>query len=449
MSWWFQPLAGAQLLQPAAGVSGTGASTLAGVSQTASGTVLCKGNGAATLDGVTQAAQGAVAVKGSGTASLDGISQTAAGTVGTPAGVNGNGAATLAGVTQTAQGAVLAKGTGTATLAGIAQTAQGTVLVKGTGATTLAGVTQAAQGAVLSKGAGAASLAGVTQAAQGAVLVTGTGGATLAGVEQSATGQVGIGAINGAGSASLEGVAQTASGRVAISGAGFALLEGVAQLGAGSVIIPAIPPYDWAPPVDLATSAIIGQALRHIRQAPVARLDPEAEILPALAAGFDRAIDECLDGSDWSFASTLAVLAGAALPPGAVLDDTLPYSYQLPGDLVRIRRVGNRSTRWRVDAGVLRASDPAPLTIRYTARVTRESALPATFQAAVSLQIASLLGARWAGSVIEGDDIAMRALETLKQAMREDSRHAAAERAMDGPGLSYTAFDDWAMEATS
>lgn len=220
----------------------------------------------------------------------------------------------------------------------------------------------------------------------------------------------------------------------------------------GGIGLPIVPPYDWQPSVDLATSGIIGQALRYMRLSPVARMDPDAEVLPALVDAFDQSINTCLQASDWSFASVLVSLPLAALPAGAASDDSLIYSYSLPGDLIILRRVGDAGTRWRCDAGHMRADAPAPLTIRYTARMTREEFLPATFKTAVALQIASLLGARWAGAVIAADDIAMQASMILKQAMREDSRHAVAERALAdralaGDGLGYGSTNDWASEA--
>lgn len=212
---------------------------------------------------------------------------------------------------------------------------------------------------------------------------------------------------------------------------------------------PAIPGIDWDPPLDLATSAIIGQALRFMRLPPVARFDPQAEVLAALAEAYAQAMDDCLCAADWSFASVLANLPGAALPFGDSADDGMPYAFQPPGDVICLRAVMPSCTRWRLDKGLLRADRAAPLTIRYTARVTIEAALPATFRLAVSLHIASRLGARWAGAAMAGDDIAGQALQTLKQAMRDDARSAAARRATDAPDLGYGSTADWAWGAVA
>lgn len=205
-------------------------------------------------------------------------------------------------------------------------------------------------------------------------------------------------------------------------------------------------PFDWAPPVDLARSSIVGQALRFMRLSPVARHDPTSELLPALAQAFDSAIDELLSAADWSFASVLASLPRAF--PALTADADLPTLCMLPGDLVQLREVRPCEARWRIDGATLRTSADAPVIIRYTARITREEALSATFRTAVALRIALLLGARWAGSAVEPEELDYQARQQMKQAMRDDTRHASAARAMPLPDLGYGTPDgDWAMEA--
>lgn len=207
-------------------------------------------------------------------------------------------------------------------------------------------------------------------------------------------------------------------------------------------------PYDWAPPLDLASSSVIGQALRFMHLAPVARHDPQSELLPALRDAFDSAIDELLSAADWSFASVLVLLPQAF--PAITSETDMPTLAMLPGDLVQLREVRPQGARWRIDGSTLRCDVAAPVTIRYTARITREEALPAAFLTAVALQIALMLGARWAGGAVNPDDLAALAAKTLKQAMRDDTRHASTARAIDLPELSYGLSDgDWATEAVA
>jgi hypothetical protein len=217
-----------------------------------------------------------------------------------------------------------------------------------------------------------------------------------------------------------------------------------------TIILPAIPGIDWAPPVDLATSSIIAQALRYMRLPPVARFDASAEVLVALPEAVASAMDDCLAVADWSFASVLVQLPGAALPNGDMPDDGMPYAYQPPGDMIALRQIMPSCARYRMDKGLLRSDQPAPLTLRYTARVTIEAALPATFRDAVSLHIAARLGARWAGSTVASDDLTGQAAARLLQARRDDARQASPMRALPAnDNLGYGGSDDWATGAVA
>lgn len=344
---------------------------------------------------------------------------------GSGAGVSGTSSVTLGGVSQTAVGQVAARGASTVTLDGVAPAGTGRVAARGTSAVTLDGVAPAATGRVAARGSAIVTLEGVAPAAAGRVAVRGSSAVLLDGVTQSGTG---TGPVPG------------------LQGSGFVILQGVVSLASGRVLTPALPPYDWTPALDLASSSVIGQALRFMHLAPVARHDPQSELLPALRTAFDDAIDELLSAADWSFASVLVQLPQAF--PTLIAETDMPTLCMLPGDLVQLREVRPQSARWRIDGSTLRCDAPAPVTIRYTARITREDALPAAFLTAVALQIALMLGARWAGGAINPEDLAALAAKTLKQAMRDDTRHASGARAIDLPGLDYGLSDgDWALEA--
>jgi hypothetical protein len=277
--------------------------------------------------------------------------------------------------------------------------------------------------------------------------IAGTANLSLAPPALSAAGAVAQLPIHGAATLDLAAPELAGGGQILSRGAGFAILQGIVLQGAGAVIIPADPPIDWDPPLVLEASALIGQALRFMRLHPIARFAPDTELRPALQQAFDSAMDDCLAACDWSFASTLARLPGAALPQGVTADDALPTTCQLPGDLVRIQSVLPVGARWRIDGARLRSEAAAPITIRYTARVSREEVLPASFKTAVALHIAARLAARWAGSGAEPESLLADAVRTLRRAMREDGRTAAAERILDAPDLGYGGDADWAHEA--
>lgn len=210
-------------------------------------------------------------------------------------------------------------------------------------------------------------------------------------------------------------------------------------------------PYDDAPPLDIGLSPIIGQALRFMRLAPVARHDPGSELLPALSEAFDAAADNLLAAADWTFASSVVTLPPVNLPTDVASDDRLSGTARLPGDLVALRQVWPAGTTWRVDGLWLRHDAPAGLTIRYTARVTREEVFPAAVCAALALDIALRLAGRWAGVGADPEALEDATRRTLKQAMRDDSRQASAARWTEpaAGGLVYGGSADWALEAVA
>lgn len=153
---------------------------------------------------------------------------------------------------------------------------------------------------------------------------------------------------------------------------------------------------------------------------------------------------ECLGRADWSFASAIAKLPEATLPATVAEDPELPYFYQVPGDLVRLLEVGDPDTRWRRDRDGLRAEIAGPLRIRYTAQVTNEAILPAAFQTAVALRLATLLGPRWLGTATKLRELDRRFEAELAQAKKQDSRSASGARYDN----DLTDSGDWSQSAT-
>jgi hypothetical protein len=192
-----------------------------------------------------------------------------------------------------------------------------------------------------------------------------------------------------------------------------------------------------------ATSTIVAQAWRFMELSPISSFGDDTEQAQSAAEQYPIALRECLARADWSFASTLANLPAATRPQTVADDPELPYFFQAPGNLVRLIEVGTATTRWRLDRDGLRASDPAPLRIRYTEEITNEAILPATFQTAVAYRLAMLLGPRWLGTVskLQGLD---RAFELqIGRAKKEDARSASAERYDD-----IADAGDWSQHAT-
>jgi hypothetical protein len=161
-------------------ITGTLATTLAGATLAASGTETISGTLAATLDGATLAASGTETITGTLASTLDGATLSASGSGG-DSGVTGTLATTLDGATLAASGTETVTGTLASTLEGAALAGSGTETFTGTLSAALAGTTLAATGTETVTGTLASTLVGVTLAAQGTETITGALTVTLAG----------------------------------------------------------------------------------------------------------------------------------------------------------------------------------------------------------------------------------------------------------------------------
>lgn len=189
----------------------------------------------------------------------------------------------------------------------------------------------------------------------------------------------------------------------------------------------------------------IAQAFRFMELGPVSSFSDDTPQARDAADSYPEALRLCLEACDWSFGSFSAALpevSPAMLPPGFAATIDMPYTFALPGGASRLIEVGDRWTRWRRDGALIRASDAAPLAVRYTVDTLPEDAQPATFRMAVAGRLAALLAPRWNGAAANTDQAEGRAQQLLAQAMRSDARQAASAR-YDGRSEQ----SDWAEEA--
>jgi hypothetical protein len=194
--------------------------------------------------------------------------------------------------------------------------------------------------------------------------------------------------------------------------------------------------------VAIAASTIVQQAFRFMEMRNPASFADDSEQATAAAEQYDIALEMCLAAIDWSFASTIEKMPNV-VPAGVPVDPRLPYLCALPEDLVMLREVIDPAGAYRADKGYLRSEVSGPLTIRYTSKISNEKHLPATFQTAVALQLAVLLGAIYVEVQSKLDRIEARLSEAMRVAARADARTASP--ASYGMATDTT---DWASGAT-
>jgi hypothetical protein len=195
---------------------------------------------------------------------------------------------------------------------------------------------------------------------------------------------------------------------------------------------------------NISNSGIVAQAFRFMAVTPPSSSEDDTQKAQDAAQQYPEALRQMLETYDWSFASTLADLPALSAESVTAVDADLPYIFRLPGSLVRLHEVGGMRTRFRVDADVLRADEPAPLRIRYTALLDNENKLPSSFKLACSLRLARLLGPMWGGgSASSLESLAQQEAAALREAKRQDASMASDARYDD-----LAQAPDWVTEAT-
>ena len=174
-----------------------------------------------------------------------------------------------------------------------------------------------------------------------------------------------------------------------------------------------------------ATAAIVTEAFLRVELSPPASFGDDSEQAQSAALFYPDALRACLEHSDWSFASTFQMLPEVTLPLGVTADTDLPHAYALPGDLVRLREVGSRATRWRIDGTRLRADEPGPLRLRYTALIINETSATSRFRQALAADLALRLAPRWLGTASKIAELRQHAEDALRIAARDDRATAS------------------------
>jgi hypothetical protein len=192
-------------------------------------------------------------------------------------------------------------------------------------------------------------------------------------------------------------------------------------------------------PAPIATSAVVKLAFALMELDPVSSFADDSDQAADAATFYPIALNGTLSGTDWTFASRIASLPQAEIL--GIADPYLPFTYQLPLDVLKLRRVADGTAKFRVDAArLLRADMPAPLFIRYTAAITDEGAVPEAVQTVIAHRLALLMAPRWVGSQTKRDQLSRDMQMALTEARREDGDQASTERYDEWPG-------DWVQGA--
>lgn len=193
----------------------------------------------------------------------------------------------------------------------------------------------------------------------------------------------------------------------------------------------------------IATANIVRQAFRFMEVTPPSSLADSSDAASDANEQYPIALNMCLEQEDFSFARRFAALTRANTPEGFSADPELPYFYPLPAKLLKLRKVITKNVKWRIDGIYLLSDSDGGISIRYTKEITDEMRVPATFQTAVSYQLANFLAPTYVGSRTKRADLTSDGANALRLAIDNDAVSASAARwdGQDDQG-------DWACEAT-
>lgn len=191
-----------------------------------------------------------------------------------------------------------------------------------------------------------------------------------------------------------------------------------------------------------AASTIAQQAFRFMEVAPIGSFADDSPQAAAASEQYPLALNATLEAHDWSFASKIVRLA--QIEDTHPVDPDLTYRYELPSDLVALRRVYPKCLKWRRDGSEILCDQSGGLIIRYTRKITNEALLPATFQTAVALALAVRLAPAYVASRSKRAELKSDLAEAIAACWEAHKYDASGDR-LDGRPEQ----PDWSAEATS
>jgi hypothetical protein len=179
--------------------------------------------------------------------------------------------------------------------------------------------------------------------------------------------------------------------------------------------------------------AICNRALTILGQALITSLGDPGGAARTMRQNYPASRDAVLRSYPWNSATKRAALAASPVAPAF----EYARAYQLPADCLRVIETDGDldGATWRREGNMLLTDEPAPLRIRYVARITD----PALFDPLLDEAIASHL-AMMTGFAIAGTDTAVqRAAGIHQQVLREARAIDAREQSQD----ENLVADDW------
>lgn len=181
---------------------------------------------------------------------------------------------------------------------------------------------------------------------------------------------------------------------------------------------------------------LFNAALDLIGQNETRLMSPDDDSLSArlCKARYPSVRDELLQAHPWNFAQKRVLLSEDANPPAWGYG----RAYSLPADCLQVETLAcedpwQTGTPWQVEGGRILTDSPAPLAIRYIARMEDVTVFPALFREALVCRLAAVLARPLAQSGSLAEAMLRRSEDLLRLAKTRDAQEAQApEHALSG-----------------
>ena len=173
--------------------------------------------------------------------------------------------------------------------------------------------------------------------------------------------------------------------------------------------------------------SICNRALRVLGVAPITALGEDSKAGSWALETYADARDGLLADYPWNFAIRRAVLAAGSLPPAW----GYLYLYPLPADCLRMLAVEGepeeRVEPYKIEGRAIATDAPAPLKIRYIARVTDPAQFGPLFADALAARLAAEGAFHFTGSTSREEQLRQAYRELAANARRYDAQEGTAE----------------------
>ncbi len=164
--------------------------------------------------------------------------------------------------------------------------------------------------------------------------------------------------------------------------------------------------------------AICNNALLRIGASTITDLTEGSDSANILNQIYVPTRDALLRKHFWNFATKRVALSASVTAPAFEWN----YSYDVPSDFIRINRLYNSSSAFKLEGSAILTNQAAPLNLVYIARITDPTQFDPIFIDALTLILAIKIGSRTSGDGFNPASLYQELEQTMRSAQMIDAQ---------------------------